>query len=351
MKHCVVGLLVAAGLLFGPTALAQDATDDTPRAKARRLGYAGIDAYDAGDYEAAVEKLERAFQLVQVPTLGLWAARALQRTGRFVEASERYTQVTRLGVTGGEAQEQMRAQEQAQAQARAEYLELVPRIPTVRVRIEGAEPTAVEVTIDDVVLPAVMIGAPKPVNPGTRKIVGRHGDEVVSEEVTLAEGQSSSMVLTFVAGNAVATQEAPPPAPSPTPVEDTAAPSAPAPRADATGDQPPADAGSTQRTVGWFALGVGAIGVTAGSVSGLMAVLKKNKLSDECPDDVCAPSAHDDADTVNALRGVSTVGFVVGGVGLAAAATLLLTAPSEQTAAATVRPWFGVGSAGLVGTF
>jgi uncharacterized protein HemY len=94
-------LLVLAVLALAAPALGQ-ATDDATRSAARTLGYQGVDAYQAGDYAAAVVKLERAYAAVKVPTVGLWLARALAKTGRLVEASERYAEVMRLAVTEGQ---------------------------------------------------------------------------------------------------------------------------------------------------------------------------------------------------------------------------------------------------------
>jgi len=87
-----------------------------------------------------------------------------------------------------------------------------------------------------------------------------------------------------------------------------------------------------------------------GSVTGLVALLKRNSISDDCPNDVCRPAAHGEVDTVNSLRTVSTVSFIVGVAGLGAGATLLLTAPRPPAAAAWT-PWVGVGSVGLLGRY
>jgi hypothetical protein len=66
-----------------------------------------------------------------------------------------------------------------------------------------------------------------------------------------------------------------------------------------------------------------------------------------------------DLDAFRSLRTVSTIGYVVGGVGIAAGVTLLLTAPESKPAAEahaaldTPRwtPYVGLGSAGVAGTF
>jgi hypothetical protein len=102
----------------------------------------------------------------------------------------------------------------------------------------------------------------------------------------------------------------------------------------------PSSGGSSgQRTIGWVVGGVGVAGVAAGAVFGLLAMSKwsasKNDCSTatSCPNVESARSEHDDAST---FGNVSTATFAVGGVGLAVGAVLLLTAPQAS-------PTVGVG--------
>jgi hypothetical protein len=155
--------------------------------------------------------------------------------------------------------------------------------------------------------------------------------------VQIAEAQSAQLEVT--AGAKVAE-------PSATP----AAPGSPAP---VPAEAPPAPAGSSLRTWGWIAGGVGVAGVAAGSVFGLMAI-SKNAATKQSGGGTCDSSnACDQADknardTARTLGDVSTVAFVVGGVGLATGAVLLLVAPSSH-ASSGVRayPVVGASDAGL----
>src|SRR5882724_10278109 len=86
-------LVACCALLFvALPAHAQD-IDDATRAAARKLGTAGVESYQSGQFQVASEKLEKAYRMLQVPSLGLWSARALVKLGHLVEAQERYVKV------------------------------------------------------------------------------------------------------------------------------------------------------------------------------------------------------------------------------------------------------------------
>src|SRR5688572_10139010 len=94
----VLGVL----LVLGQARLAF-AIDETTRVLLRKLSSDGVAAHEGGDYEHAVEKLEKAWSILQTPPLGLWSGRALEKLGRLVEASERYMAAKRAPIdTGGD---------------------------------------------------------------------------------------------------------------------------------------------------------------------------------------------------------------------------------------------------------
>jgi hypothetical protein len=333
-------LLLAAVLLAGTPAMAQE-VDEATRAAARQIGREGLEAYKQGQYEDALEKLNRAYDVVKAPTLGLWTARTMVQLGMLVEASERYVEVSRLEVSGGDTA----LQEEAKKVATEEREALLPRIPQLKLVVEGAAPDQVQVQLDGKDVPASLLGLQRPVNPGVRKAVGKCGDETVTEEATLAEGENKSLVLRF--SPAPATAAAPPASATTTAPATALAPTQPT----ADGGTSP---GSAQRTAGWVSLGIGGVGVVVGGVSGAIVLSTKSKLdsSEECVKQACGPVEYDNVDRLNSMRTVSTVGFVTGGVGLAAGLTLLLTTPkARETAQPQVAPWIGFGSAGVSGRF
>ncbi len=125
-----------------------------------------------------------------------------------------------------------------------------------------------------------------------------------------------------------------------------------------TGGKPAA--GSGMRTASYVALGVGVVGVGLGTVFGLSAKSKYDKGNEFCPAFPCSLSGQQarsreqlgkDGDSAKTL---SMVGFIAGGVGLAAGATLFILSgkkTEEPAAQASITPWVGLGSLGLTGSF
>ncbi len=99
----------------------------------------------------------------------------------------------------------------------------------------------------------------------------------------------------------------------------------------------------------WAAFGVGGTGLLLGITAGLVAGGAHSTLLGECGSSTCPPSASGDLDSFHTWRTVSTVGYVVGALGVAGGAVLWLTAPKAQTS--TARVWVGPSSAGVGGTF
>src|SRR4051794_25830354 len=72
--------VVLAVLLASGRAEAQQ-VDDRARGAARTLAEDGVTALQNGDATSAVDKLERAYEIIHLPTVGLWSARALVKAG------------------------------------------------------------------------------------------------------------------------------------------------------------------------------------------------------------------------------------------------------------------------------
>ena len=115
--------------------------------------------------------------------------------------------------------------------------------------------------------------------------------------------------------------------------------------------------GSSQRTIGFIVGGVGVAGIAVGAVTGLMAMSKNDTAKKECPNaGACASQAGVDANESAKTMGlISTIAFIAGGVGIATGAVLIFTAPSGEKKSGQTRvvPSGSANSAGLtvLGTF
>ncbi|XXX77216.1 tetratricopeptide repeat protein [Sorangium sp. So ce134] len=314
----------ALALAFAAPARAADVDPATVNA-ARALAEEGLELYDKGDYAAALDKLGRAEELIQAPTIGLYAARCLEQLGRLIEASERYLQVSRTPLDAS-ASDVFKA---AVADAEKAYTDLKPRIPKLAVGVRGAPEREVQITIDGKPMPPALVGVSRPVDPGEHLVEGAWAGRVVRQEVTLAERQEASIALAFPA---VGRPAAPVPSPAPAPP------------------------GGAQRVLGWSALGTGAAtlvlgGVTLGATLALRSDLVGLGCTEKivCPD---TPEAHDKLGSYNSMRLIPAPAFIVGGALAAGGVALLLTMPSaSKPKGAAVRPWISPWGAGIAGVF
>ncbi len=119
-----------------------------------------------------------------------------------------------------------------------------------------------------------------------------------------------------------------------------------------------ATSGNGLRIGSYVALGVGIVGLGAGTFFALSAKGKYDEANDLCPGSACTLHQSEanrrtqlgkDGDSA---KTISLVGFIVGGVGVAAGATLFVLSrkPRESTAAQT-SAYIGLGSVGVQGSF
>src|SRR5688572_21923146 len=118
MRSILAALLLSTALAAAPARAQSD--EDASQIAARTLGYAGVEAYNQGDYASASDKLENAYRLFPVPSLGLWSARALIKRDLLLEAAARFAEVGGLPIEVGDAP----VQERAKADAEREQAEL-----------------------------------------------------------------------------------------------------------------------------------------------------------------------------------------------------------------------------------
>ena len=208
------------------------------------------------------------------------------------------------------------SQQQAQADAQKELNALIPRIPRIRILIQGATVNDVEVTINGSKLLGALVGVDRLTDPGHWTVVGKRGSDVVERAIDLKEGERMEVMLKFN-DLMLATS---PIVRTPNPLAQTAS----------TSDASTSHS-SMQRTWGWIATGVGATGLVAGAVTGFVVMSKRSNL--DCPNNTCDPSkvSAGSVNSFNTMRTVSTVSFVVGGIATATGITLLLSSPKQPS--------------------
>ncbi len=193
-------LSASIALTFAASASADEdaATRAANKATARALGQEGMKAYDSGDFATAVDKLNKAHQLVQVPTLAFYAGKSLEKLGRIVEAEEKYHDAMNDPIEPGAPA----AVKAAVVDAGKARTALLPRIPSVVITIQPPLPDA-QVTLDGKVIPPAALGVKRLVDPGSHSVqVQRYGG-VTSRQFSLHEGESTSVTLDVPAAGAI----------------------------------------------------------------------------------------------------------------------------------------------------
>jgi PEGA domain len=317
-------------LLIAPGALAEPTASD--RATARTLAQEGQHALETKNYTMAIDKFSRADSLVHAPTLLLGLARAQVGATKLVEAQENYNRIIREGVAPGAPKSWSKAVDDANKEVGA----ISPRIPWVTITVLG--PSSPDVVIDSTPVPAASLGVKRAINPGTHKVrVSAEGYLPQEKSIVLTEGQSLNVNIEL--------EQAPESAPPP----DKKA----SPAAVAVDTGAGSGGGEWRRTVAYVAFGVGGASLIVGGVAGGLAIAKHSQIADQCPDPgACSSSLRSSIDNYRRLGTIADVGFIVGGIGVAAGVVLLVTQPKDTTVGGTqVTPYIGLGSAGVTGVF
>lgn len=347
MMRLSLSLVPAAFVLLSSSAAF--AQTDLERATARDAANGGRAAFEAGQYEKAIDQFTRAEQLVHAPPHLLYLARAQAKLGKLVAAHETYLKITRETLKPNAP----KAFSDAQGFAEQELAGVDARLPYVTVTLQGAPADGVSIDMDGTLLPSAMIGIPLPTDPGQH--VFKATGSATSEPVTLriAEAAKQSVVLK---AHPVASAQ---PVQSVTPVAAGTGTTDPLPDSGSHGT-------SGLRIASYVSFGVGAIGLGVGTVFLLKAKSSDDdagKLFDQCtakdPGGNCGPvrdeyeAKNSDA---NSQRGIGVASMIAGGVGVAAGLTFLILDLSKSTNTARhttphVTPVFGFNSVGLVGAF
>jgi hypothetical protein len=265
------------------------------------------------------------------------------KLGHLVAAQEAY-----FKIKGEElAPDAPKAFGRAQQSAAEELAALAPRVPKLKITVEGANPKEVSLTIDGANFSAALIGLASPVDPGSHTIAGKTASSRAEPvTVTVSEGSTQSVTLKFVPGP-----------PGPQGPENAGEQKASAqPTLETT---PPAKESNGVPVGAWVGFGVGAAGLVAGGVFVLLNRLDRTAANDDCNSMGCPVSKRSDitsldnqANTAALLSWVS-LGVGVAGVGTGTVLLLVRGKKASDTPSAQVQPWMGPhgGGLGLSGVF
>jgi hypothetical protein len=291
----VLSMHLALGLTFAASVTrAQAAAPD--REAARAMADQGADAFARGDFERAHERLQRAFMLIQAPTIALLDARALVKLGRLVEARAAYRRAIEAPVDDASPPAFRDAVAQAQSEARS----LERRLAWVTFRVRDAPADAsLQVRLDGGEIPPHQWGAPVAVDPGAHGVrLDVDSAPGPVRRLELREGESRTVEL-----------EAP-------------------------------SRGGLSRGLTVAGFGLGGAGLLTGVVAGSLALSARHDAERRCPARRCVAGSSGAArlDDFRTYRTVSTVGYGVGFAGAALGTVMLLSLGRSEEVEVGIAP-------------
>lgn len=274
-------------------------------AAARALAVEGVKLAQADRCEEAIDKLERAEQLRHSAIVLSQLGECYIAQGRFVEGAEAMRSVIREG----EPENPSEAMKKAHAQARTLLETAKAKIASLTITLEAPPGAQAEVTVDGQAVPAALVGAVRPTDPGEHTIEAKApGLLPARRRITLAPGETDAVTLALVVDPAAQEQTS----------AAAAAPEAAQPnRGAATAPPPKAASASPNYLPAYIAWGAGTAALAVGVAFGWVAMDQKSDLDRVCPNQRCPPEQSARLDAAKTNGAISSVAF---GVGIGAAA-------------------------------
>lgn len=304
-----IPLLLAAELTVSD-ALAVDEAAPAAGEDAVTLGRAALEAYTAGEWQRAHDKFAAAERSVHSPVFVLYMARCKRNLGALMEARELFRSVVNERL----APSAPASWQQAVTSAHAELATLQQNIPSVW--LEAASAAELERTLlDGQALSSLGVGRELELDPGRHVF-----------EVTRADGSRARVVVQLSEGRRRIPVQL---SPSSRAITDRGS------LRSASSAPPPFP---TREVVGYTALGVGAVGVTLGIITGLIAKSRRDALlRDYCDESgSCYANARPKAEAASQWAAASTASFIFGSGFLAAGTSVLLFVPSTRSSQAGI---------------
>lgn len=320
MRWTVAMGVCAVAACLGATSA--QAADVTSAAEELKQGYILKLGGNCGD---AIRHFVASYRLDPRPKAVLNLADCERQTGDLLAARGHATEGRELARRQNASELVGVAEEQLAA--------LEKQLPQLTIHLAAGSPESTQIVLDRTVVGPEAFGKAAASNPGGHRIIVTAPGHLDREfEVTLVDGARQVVEV------------------EPGPVLANVRSTVPTRTTPFSGNGPNNRAEPTRRILTYGSFGIGAVGVGLGVIAGIASGSKHGTLERECTGNNCPSSAQSDIDSFRSLRTWSTVGYVVGFVGLAGGAVLLLTAP-RAVSDTSAHVWIGPASTGLVGWF
>jgi hypothetical protein len=299
IRNTICHILPSALLLVAPVhAWGQDI------AAAEALFNKGVAELKAGNYKEACPAIAQSQKLDPRPGTQFTLAECLARSGKTASAYVAFEDFLR-NVQALPVGQQGRYADRIKV-AEGKKAELKPNIPELTIVLPSNAPSDVKITRDGTEITGPMIGLSLPVDPGEHKVVVEVlGKPPSQEKFTLSPGEHRTLEVTIPGMKTAKADE-------PLPSEEPGKP-------------------GMGRTIGTYAaLGIGAAGLIMGGVTGGLALSNKQSADEQCPKFACTPQGLEAVEHGRTMARISTIGFAIGGAGIAAGVILFLTRPKPD---------------------
>jgi hypothetical protein len=282
--------------------------DDTPAQQAEKLFAQANQLADQGNFAAACPLLEQSNSMD--PGIGTQfnLADCYEHTDRAASALSLFREVEKVAREAGKVERQQSAHQ------RAEALEKVVSRIQVTVPPEVADFPGLVLSCDDKPIDKSDFGRALPFDPGSHLVSASAAGRLPWKVRVILGHEGKALTVPMLI--AAAAPPLPPAATSPTL--------------------------GTQRTLALVSGGAGVVGIAVGSVFGILSIVQHNTYTSDCAivGDTCtgknpsggasATAGASASSSAVTFGNVSTVGFIVGGVGVAGALVLWFTAPKRE---------------------
>jgi hypothetical protein len=273
--------------MLATLATAQTSAPTDPKEMARTLGEEGLALHAKGEFAQAYDKFATAERIQHSPVLVLWMARSKRAVGALRAARPLYERVSNEALPPDASEKWHNAQRAAKKELGA------LRIPTLSVRLAPGAPSNVTLHLDGT---AIAPGRAIELDPGDHLVrATAPTEQPVERRVHLEEGRHETVEIAFAS-------------------------------AEAQGSVVP----------GAVVLAVGLAAVTAGAITGGIALKLAGEVEDGCVGQQCLLEDEGKAGDANALGIASTVLFIAGGAASAAGVVLLVLRPGPSSSSSEV---------------